>query len=761
MEMNLKVVSVKHEGHLKKIRLEPGGLSLSVSLSACAGEGDTVNLSNGEASVTCANGLSQFMPVFVAKEKLTLGNLKIDLLIKEITEREEYEAVQSLAEYHYRGSKLHGRTAILIARNFDPRYPKVLGYIELATAFYMNKARARILDAPFSSNGISWERWDKETTRKYINLMVRVARSVVYPEFRGLGLGQMLLRYAIEFAKTRWNTSAYLPLFIEISADMLKFVPFAEKAGMVFIGETEGNLGRVYKDMEYLIRNADRVKRREIVLQKSCGIVDQQVARMNRTLSLIEKRGMNRDDVLARLKNLSRSKVLRDFALFQGIVSLPKPTYMKGLNPESERFLLNRLKIVKPRKSKEISPVKLEPLQEPIKLQDVTLSFTSKVRRTRSTHSIQQAFGISPDSIESIVLHRLSVAIQPREIVLIVGPSGSGKTTLIDFLFGGKEGWKKGQVSGSVSWPTNYRPGLLKQPKSHRALIELMPNRDVSSALYLMGLVGLSDAFVYLKRFEELSKGQQYRAMLVRMIANGHNVWLIDEFCANLDVVTANVVADKLRTLAHSLGATVIAAAPHCDAFISTFKPDRVIRLTTAWEHHVFRGADFIQSIRPEHLQRNRILSLRLRPEFLEAVRCGRKSSTIRAGRKNVEQDLLVLESKQGSLLVRITRVTYKRFKSLTDEDARKDGYGGVDQLEKELRSIYPTLGNNSFLTQIEFEPVNGDGVSACTSPLLADNKLLMDSIGEGSSYQEQKTAHDLNSASSLHQMFESPGASR
>jgi len=758
VEMNLKVVSVKHEGHLKRIRLEPGGLSLSVPLSACAGEGDTVNLSNGEALVTCANGLSQFMPVFVAKEKLTLGNLKIDLLIKEITEREEYEAVQSLAEYHYRGSKLHGRTAVLVARNSDPRYPQVLGYIELATPFYMNKARSRILDAPFSIDGIGWERWDKDTTRKYINLMVRVARSVVYPEFRGLGLGQILLRHAIEFAKTRWKTSNYLPLFIEISADMLKFVPFAKKAGMIFIGETEGNLHRVYKDMEYLTRNADRVKRREIVLQKSCGIVDQQVARMNRTLALMEKEGLNRDDVLEHLKNLSRSEVLRDFALFHNIVSLPKPTYIKGLNPEAEQFILDRVKIIKPRNGKEISPIELEPLQEPIQLCDVTLSFTSKVRRTRSTHSIQQAFGISPDSIESIVLHHMSVDIQPGEIVLAVGPSGSGKTTLIDFLFGGKEGWKKGQVVGSVSWPANYKPGVFKTPKSHKALIELMPKRDVSSALYLMGLVGLSDAFVYLKRFEELSKGQQYRAMLARMIANGYNVWLIDEFCANLDRVTANVVADKLQSLARSLGATVIAAAPHCDAFVSTFKPDKVIRLTTAWEHQVLRGADFIQSISPDHLRRSRILSLRLKPELLEAVRCGRKTSTIRAGRKNVEQGPLVLESAQSTLLVRITRVTYKRFKSLTDEDARKDGYSGVDLLEKELHSIYPALGNNSFLTQIEFEQVSGDGISSCASSLLGvDN--LMDPDCEGISCQGQNTAHDSEDVRRAHQMFELPGA--
>ncbi|GAI22378.1 unnamed protein product, partial [marine sediment metagenome] len=149
---------------------------------------------------------------------------------------------------------------------------------------------------------------------KYINLMVRIARCVVYPEFRGLGLGQTLVKYAVEFVKTRWQTSKYLPFFLEISADMLRFVPFAEKAGMVFIGETQGNLNRVYKDMEYLTRNADRVRGGEIVSQESSGIVDQQVARMNRILSLIEKRGLSRDDILRRLKRLSRDQVLRDFA---------------------------------------------------------------------------------------------------------------------------------------------------------------------------------------------------------------------------------------------------------------------------------------------------------------------------------------------------------------------------------------------------------------------------------------------------------------
>jgi ABC-type ATPase with predicted acetyltransferase domain len=50
--------------------------------------------------------------------------------------------------------------------------------------------------------------------------------------------------------------------------------------------------------------------------------------------------------------------------------------------------------------------------------------------------------------------------------------------------------------------------------RSSKALIELLGVSNVATALELLGIVGLSDAFVYLKRFRELSNGQQYRAML-------------------------------------------------------------------------------------------------------------------------------------------------------------------------------------------------------------------------------------------------------
>jgi len=257
--MIFKVSSVHWKGHLKRLTLQPGPRWLTVPLSACVSTGDRVRLTDEEAWVICQNGQAQILQPYAARETLSLGGLQVEALVKQITEPEEHEAYKSLAEYHYRDSVIHGRTARLIARAFHPLFPQVLGYVELATPFYMNKARANILNAHFESGSITWEAWNKLTMRQYIHLIVRIARCVVYPEFRGVGLGHILVKHAAEFARQRWQVAGFLPYFLEISADMLKYVPFAEKAGMVFIGETEGNLRRVAKDMEYLIRNADRV----------------------------------------------------------------------------------------------------------------------------------------------------------------------------------------------------------------------------------------------------------------------------------------------------------------------------------------------------------------------------------------------------------------------------------------------------------------------------------------------------------------------
>lgn len=574
----------------RKVARLRNGRSLLLPLSACLTEGDTVVRGRNGVHVRCKNGLARLLPSYFEREAIEIGKLKLEFIIKEITEQEEIDAYRSLSRYHYRDQPLFGRTARLIIRSFHPGYPATIGYIELATPFYMSKPRTAILNRPFRDGSVGWTQWDKETARRSINLVVRIARCVVYPEFRGIGLGQLLVKHAREFARVRWQVGGLKPCFIEISADMLKYVPFAEKADMYFIGETEGNLSRVATDLAYLLQNRRRVRKKEIVREEAFGIVDQQVARMNRAVAIMKENDWTLAQFLERLHKVRRVPSLRDLDVLRHVLSLPKPTYLGGLTPQASRYVRDGVRLLQPNNGFHAELPKIAPLSRPIRVKDLSIHHHSRVGRSRNTSAIQHAFGISPDEIRHDVIDNLTFSIEPGQIAMIVGPSGSGKTTLLRFFDSLR--WPKSQRV--ISAPSNYHPAFFRPIRSRRPLIDALGSRNVATALQLMGVVGLSDAFVYLKRFGELSAGQQYRAMLAKMVWSGHNVWIADEFCVNLDPIAANCVAHRLRRLAQELGAVLIVATPQPELTAHSLQPDVVIRLTTAHENEVMSGEQFL-----------------------------------------------------------------------------------------------------------------------------------------------------------------------
>ena len=128
---------------------------LDVPRSACLTTGDRVIQEGNRIWVPCDNGMCQILPSYAYPASLKLGGLRLNVVVKEITDADEYAAYEHLADLHYRGHVVHGRTARLIVRTIDPAYPKVVGFIELATPFFMNKPRSRVLDTPFDDERCS------------------------------------------------------------------------------------------------------------------------------------------------------------------------------------------------------------------------------------------------------------------------------------------------------------------------------------------------------------------------------------------------------------------------------------------------------------------------------------------------------------------------------------------------------------------------------------------------------------------------------
>ncbi len=598
------VTSVQYDCLTKKYRLA-NGRQLSTHRYCCLGPSDDVIVSGPDtARAKCRNGHAQILPVYCAYDAMQIGTRTLRLVVKEVETEEELLGYHQLEPYHYRGKVLHGRRVPLIVRSDDPLLPLVLGYIELSTAFIMNKPRALLLDAPYRSERkgkIQWQSWKKDTVRRLTNLIVRIARTVVSPEFRGLGLARILVNHAARFARDHWHVGSLKPLFLEITADMLRYVPFVESAGMHYIGDTEGNLARVNQDMTYILKNLERVRNGEILREDTGGIVDLQVSYATSLKQIEDTEALGREQLLRLLLRSPERLSDDNWALLHRIFRLPKPTFLMGLWPDAESFVRQRVeKLGLPALYPVTHPPQQEPtLRSPIRVRNCSHVLTSPLMRTSATRKIQQAFGVNRDMLQTTLFANLSFSISPGDIVLICGPSGAGKTTLLSLLTGcllDPSTCPTGK-SGQVSVPRSAVVSSLGTLSSARPLINSLGKVSFEHALFALNVSGLAEPHLYVKRFRELSNGQRYRAMVAKLIASPADVWIADEYCATLDPITANIVSRNLRRSAKRRGVTVILAAANWTEFIHELCPDTVVHLRAPWDCRVFTWEEFQRSV--------------------------------------------------------------------------------------------------------------------------------------------------------------------
>jgi len=183
----------------------------------------------------------------------------------------------------------------------------------------------------------------------------------------------------------------------------------------------------------------------------------------------------------------------------------------------------------------------------------INISYKTKTDITDRTISVAEAFGLGIDQFQQHVLYdNVTLKIDPRDIVYITGDSGSGKSALLREL------------------QRELAPNLVNildvAVDPSKPLIESV-GRTFEQGLELLSRVGLNDAFLFVRRFEQLSDGQKYRFRLAKVTESDKQYWVADEFCATLDRDTAKIVAFNLQKLARQLGKAVLVATTHTDLF--------------------------------------------------------------------------------------------------------------------------------------------------------------------------------------------------
>ena len=370
----------------------------------------------------------QVSPPWKESMSFQVGDVEIPIEIKEIESEIELDGFFRLTRYHYRGAKGAGRTVPLVVTTSRDDLPNVLGFIELATSFLVNSPRKRILDTVFADaeRGVGWRRWDGVTSRKWINCIARISRCVVFPEFRGLGLSSLLVESAVKYARDRWHMAGIRPVFLEITADMLRYWPFVQKAGFVYVGDTEGNGHRAARDMRYLIRKAAATSGRgqDGMPKGGGGILSLQRSRAEHLRTVVQSTGLSLENVIDHLRT-SPDKLSDDvWVLLHTAYRRPKPTYLRGLTNAAQSFLLKRAALAPSKFDRGINKRESARISQGDRLLDVsglTISVQAKPVSSRRSRRVQEAFGIVSKEIDLPVIDNLDLAVHRGEIILVTG----------------------------------------------------------------------------------------------------------------------------------------------------------------------------------------------------------------------------------------------------------------------------------------------------------------------------------------------------
>lgn len=195
------------------------------------------------------------------------------------------------------------------------------------------------------------------------------------------------------------------------------------------------------------------------------------------------------------------------------------------------------------------------------------------------------------------ILHKVSMTVQPAEIVTIVGPNGSGKSTFLRALIGAVP-----LASGRVERLAGLRIGYVPQklaldsalPITVRRFLSL-PRRIsddlVTDSMSRAGVPGLER-----RQMTDLSGGQFQRVLLARAILERPQLLLLDEATQGLDQPGAAAFYQRIEEVRRDLGCAVVMVSH--DLHVVMAASDRVLCLNG---HICCEGAPEVVADAPEY----------------------------------------------------------------------------------------------------------------------------------------------------------------
>lgn len=159
---------------------------------------------------------------------------------------------------------------------------------------------------------------------------------------------------------------------------------------------------------------------------------------------------------------------------------------------------------------------------------------------------VADAFGVGIDETHKHIIVE-NLTIPDFDVLYLTGMSGSGKTSLLNEL-------KKAYIFNEPIF----------DHESDLPIVDVI-GEDLEQALHYLNMVGLGEAYLYVKPYKFLSDGQKYRFKMAKIIESDQDVWCIDEFCSFLDRITASIVSYNIQKIARRLNKKLIVATAHND----------------------------------------------------------------------------------------------------------------------------------------------------------------------------------------------------